>query len=241
MRSLLIILFLSVLLLTVAFHSGRFPFYNGLMYQKIGWDQKAREMFDTACNARTAQGCVKLGIMYENGDAGYMDNKEAKRLYEQGCKQKDGEGCYRLARLYSKSDSLKEALQVFSLYQTSCDYDYGKACNLLGQLETDPLKARELFEKARSNGSVTASRNLASMYEEGNGTAQDLQKAFDLYKEGCDREDGAACLKLGHMYYYGEAADKDIPAAKKFYDHACRLENQEGCVYEALLKNETTR
>lgn len=239
MRYIFLLLTLILFLGSYLLYSERFPYLNGLFYQKIEQHSKAFKMFEKACKENNANSCAELGSMYESGISIDQDLYSAKENYKKSCKLNNGKGCYHLAQMYFNSNDLKENFESVELYKKSCNLHYGIACNALGIMEVDTFKKKELFEKARRHGSKLASANLGQMYEQGKGTSQDLQKAFDLYKEGCDYGDGKGCLKLGDIYLNGNSLTiKDKSEAIGYYHRACELRKQEGCDKETKLKND---
>lgn len=66
-------------------------------------------------------------------------------------------------------------------------------------------------------------------YIEGNDVTQNYTTAKELYKKGCDLNDGYSCAYLGSMYKDGKGGSKNIENAKKFYKKACNLNIKEAC------------
>ena len=69
-------LLLIVVLIIYIFYSVRFPYLNGLVYQKMQWDKEAFEMFNQACEVNNTLGCVQLGILYNSGDGVKKDSDD---------------------------------------------------------------------------------------------------------------------------------------------------------------------
>ena len=58
----------------------------------------------------------------------------------------------------------------------------------LGHAEEDPMKSLFQFQQQMANnGSVEALMKLGRMYEEGQGTPRDLNKAMEMYQKAADR------------------------------------------------------
>lgn len=80
-----ITLFLVLLLVSLALYLGyseRFAYLNGMICQKIGWENKAAELYDKGCQHNNLPACVDLGILYETGVGVDQDFDKARRLYE---------------------------------------------------------------------------------------------------------------------------------------------------------------
>jgi TPR repeat protein len=60
-------------------------------------------------------------------------------------------------------------------------------------------KARALYEKAISLGSIKAINNLGCMYEEGKGVPKDVDRAISLYNEGIDHLDTNAMVNMAFL------------------------------------------
>ena len=78
--------------------------------------------------------------------------------------------------------------------------------------------AKELEKLASSN--PEASFYLATLYETGNGVAQNMEKAIKLYQQASDMGYGKAQSYLADIYYEGRGTEKDLLAAVKLYQKA---------------------
>lgn len=58
---------------------------------------------------------------------------------------------------------------------------------------------------------------LASLYESGNGVAQDMNKAISLYRTAADMGYGKAQSHLADIYYEGRGAEKDLITSVSLY------------------------
>ena len=93
-------------------------------------------------------------------------------------------------------------------------------------------KAAKELEKLASVNSE-ASFYLATLYETGNGVAQNMARAIELYRKASDMGYGKAQSYLADIYYEGRGVDKDLITAVALYQKA--LENRQ------LSQNGATR
>lgn len=93
-------------------------------------------------------------------------------------------------------------------------------------------KAAKELEKFASTNSE-ASFYLATLYETGNGVAQNMARAIELYHKASDMDYGKAQCYLADIYYEGRGVDKDLITAVTLYQKA--LENRQ------LSQNGATR
>lgn len=117
--------------------------------------------------------------------------------------------------------------QWASLGDPDSQYFCGWMCAAGHGTEVCASEAAEWYERAASQGHVSAARQLGLMYEEGHGVAQDLRRAAEWYRT-CVRHDRAdAQYRLGKLYETGRGVDVDLTAAVELYrkaaEHAHRL------------------
>lgn len=85
-------------------------------------------------------------------------------------------------------------------------------------------KAAKDLEKLASVD-AEAAFYLATLFETGNGVAQDMNKAVGYYQEASDMGYGKAQSYLGDIYYEGRGVDKDLVKAVGLYQTA--LQNRQ--------------
>lgn len=79
------------------------------------------------------------------------------------------------------------------------------------------------LESAAKSGTLVALVSLAIAYYEGNGTEQDLERAYSLGLQAAERGHGAAQHLVGKMYDFGEGVEKDPIEAYKWISLAARF------------------
>lgn len=125
-------------------------------------EDKASQLFDRACDAQYAPGCVSGGNLLAKER---QDKKVARaaELYEKACKIDARYGCFELAQLHETKAWDGASDDMASMYfQKTCNTDPTRGCFEAGLLmETGRIKARE--------GEIESLYNIAC--EHGNSTA----------------------------------------------------------------------
>jgi hypothetical protein len=83
-----------------------------------------------------------------------------------------------------------------------------------GKLDT----AFKLWLPLAEQGHAAAQFNIAVMYEDGSGVAQDSAQAARWYLEAAKQGDADAQYKVGMLYETGTGVTKDLAEARKWYD-----------------------
>lgn len=126
-------------------------------------------------------------------------------------------------RLYLVDGKMKEANEQFKKVGKS-KIDEGKIMQnvILASKRNDKPNAKkavkELEKLAPTN--PEAAFYLATLYETGNGVAQEMSKAIDLYRKSADMGYGKAQSYLADIYYEGRGVDKDLITAVSLYQKA---------------------
>jgi len=90
----------------------------------------------------------------------------------------------------------------------------------------DPVFALSQYQASADQGDVQAILALARMHQEGVGTAQNSEKAAELYQILSEQDNGYAQYQLAMLYYNGALGDENKGKAKTWLKKA---ENN-GCV-----------
>ena len=88
-------------------------------------------------------------------------------------------------------------------------YEKAKQAKESGDLEA----AIKWFTKAAEQGLAEAQHNLASMYDSGEGVAQDYKQAVYWYTKAAEQGYASAQSDLGILYHYGNGVPEDIVKA----------------------------
>ena len=61
------------------------------------------------------------------------------------------------------------------------------------------------------------------MYFFGIGGEKDHVRGIELYRKGCDLDDGLGCYNLGYSYEKGSGVPRDKDKSQAFYGRSCDL------------------
>lgn len=90
----------------------------------------------------------------------------------------------------------------------------------------DFKSAFDIFTKLSTKKYAKAKYNLAIMYQLGEGTKQDEQKALSLFKEAAEMGDEDAVVLMAENYYYGRGVKEDRAKAKYYLKSAKKIGNK---------------
>ena len=80
--------------------------------------------------------------------------------------------------------------------------------------------------------------NLALCYANGQGVEQDYKRAFNSFKELCDKDKmSSACAITGEYYYNAKGIRQDYRKAMEYFGKACDMGEQSGCDNHKMMKS----
>ncbi|MBI1408104.1 MAG: hypothetical protein GC145_18480 [Caulobacter sp.] len=165
---------------------------------------QAMAMFETACKAGRAWGCLGLADAYDRGLGVARDPARSARYAAQGCTGGRGDRL-RLCTLHGSalvSAGDKASLNSGEKFlDASCKGGDGLACNRLG-----------LIGLGRKAGATTT-----------------LGEGLYYLRRGCDLDYGEACANLSIAYSRGVEVDADPAVSLALLDKACRLKHGPSC------------
>jgi uncharacterized protein len=171
---------------------------------------QAMAMFETACKAGRAWGCLGLADAYDRGLGVARDPARSARYAAQGCTSGKGDRL-RLCTLHGSalvSAGDKTSLNVGEKFlDASCKGGDGLACNRLG-----------LIGMGRKPGATTT-----------------LGEGLYYLRRGCDLDFGEACANLAGAYSKGIEVDADPTVNLALLDKACRLKHSPSCSQASAL------
>ncbi len=94
-----------------------------------------------------------------------------------------------------------------------------------GKTSDDDMPAAKWYEMAADAGLAAAKFNLGTLYYEGNGVKKDLEKAFSLYKEVSETNEGDALFMVGRMLMEGLGTEKDPQKGLEYFGKAAAAGN----------------
>lgn len=152
--------------------------------------------------------------------------EKAKQIYFEAAKEGADNGyyycmfeafrCYRQG--YGTEANQDKALEYL---QRAANGEWPQALLELANLETDEVKAFELYKRAAEKGCVDAYDDLGECYRNGKGTRQDLNAAIAWHKKAVDEGNNfLSAFALGTMYKDGLGVDQDIKLAIDYHEKA---------------------
>src|ERR1044071_9587596 len=81
-------------------------------------------------------------------------------------------------------------------------------------------KSSYLYQKTAENGDAEAQFNLALLYEKGEETKKNLEKAFDWYQKAAENGYKLAQYNLALSYENGKTTEKNLEKAFYWYQKA---------------------
>ncbi|RYD59777.1 MAG: sel1 repeat family protein [Sphingomonadales bacterium] len=165
---------------------------------------QAVPLFERACQAKRAWGCLGLAEIYGQGAGVAKDRVRAAQYAATGCTQAQGDRL-RLCTLHGISLARpgdKAALNKGEQFlDASCKGGDGMACNQLGRIGLSQV----------SGATTTAKEGLY------------------YSRRGCDLSYGQACTYLAVAYSGGMGVKVDDAIALALHDKGCRLGDAEAC------------
>jgi TPR repeat protein len=131
--------------------------------------------------------------------------------------------------------------RAFRLYQKACDAGERIGCANLGMMymtgrhvERDPLRGQSLLERSCKLEFGPACSNLSEHFDRAN----DLARAFEFARLGCDAADARACVQLGYAYTQGRGVATNGRLALVAYEQGCNLGEPAGCADAGIVCEE---
>lgn len=106
---------------------------------------------------------------------------------------------------------------------------WARNCKILGDfyrkgiaVEQDYAQAKIHYEAACYDGKIAqACVQQAFLDHKGQGSEQNRDDAFKLYKQACDLGNPRGCAGYGHMLYFGQGAEADRNEGRRVLQQAC--------------------
>jgi uncharacterized protein len=87
------------------------------------------------------------------------------------------------------------------------------------------LASLPLVQKAATAGDIDAMNNLGVRYQNGQGVAQNYDKAREWLQKAAEAGNADAMNNLGELYYYGRGVARDYTQARAWYEKAAAADN----------------
>lgn len=198
---------------------------------------RAAALYEQACNAGSASGCLELGYDYNVGRGVAKDLLRAVALYQKGCDGGVAISCGNLGRMYRDGAGVaKDEARAVPLFVTACKNQDGTACTALGfayelgqGVTKDEVRASAVYQQACDSGEPIGCFDLARLYLDGRGVSKDENRAVPLYKRACDGSYGPACDSLGGLYLNGRGVTKNDQRAAIYFQMGCDKGSPSSC------------
>lgn len=129
---------------------------------------RARPLFQQACDEGHANACASVGYLYDSGKGGAQDYKRAVVAYQKACDGGVIASCTSLGILYEYGNGVtRDYVKASGYYKKGCDGGYPSGCSYLGDL-----------------------------YFTGHGVPKDAAQGRQLMQKGCDLGDQWGCNEL---------------------------------------------
>lgn len=181
---------------------------------KQGQNNKAKALFERSCELGFADSCMQRGFFDATGDS-------AKPWYKRAC------------------DELHHAQGCFFVYINTMPTKDKKSSKAQIQESFEYIKKASEFDSQNA----TYLNLLAGAYKEGQGVAENPQKAFEIFKAACDDlNDGMSCVNTGWAYYDGWGTKKDLSQADFYFDKGCiEKSGKKDCSWAVIVLTHHTK
>ncbi len=191
---------------------------------------KAKELFNEACKDGSQKACLeykKLEKFIHNVFVDIVKEKVKK------CKYGDMKACHALGDMYSENDkNIRIRKTTKGLYNKACNGGYGDSCLSLALLylkENNKVKALTFFEKSCKLDNAEGCQNAGVIYQDGDTTKVDFNKAKQYATKACSLESAEGCYDLAIIYDRGHITKKNKIKRNKLYKKACDGGITEAC------------
>ncbi|SIS45147.1 tetratricopeptide repeat protein [Neptunomonas antarctica] len=177
---------------------------SALILLKLRNHRDALEYLTKASAENFALATLKLGDLHTNGLSSgnnavalKADIQKAISYYEMAAQQGNSNGLLKAGMTY-----------------------YSGRIKGIRRIAINKTKALNYFKQAAASGIPRAQGILGSIYQYGDGVAQDYKKAFNLYQKAAAQDDTESIFALGTLYQYGYGVKQDYAQAITWYNKA---------------------
>ncbi len=163
-------------------------------------DTQSFAKYMKSCNLGNAIGCYSVGVFYDEGRGVKSSPEQGRNYWKKACDLGDGLGCFDYIYEEDAAGNPKNPKSMMPYLQKSCDYEYARACTIMGVL-----------------------------YLNTTGIEIDEKKASEYFAIGCDLEDADACNLIGLLYVGGRGVEKDTNKASGYFQRGCDLGSDDAC------------
>ncbi len=204
--------------------------------------RRARIYYSRSCRYNYGVGCAALGRLYARGLGGARNLAKARSKFQRGCSLRSWTACKNLGQHYYRGrGGQKDELKAGLAFTKACKYGADKPCAWIdalyrrsGATQRQRKRAVSALDSACSDAQPNerACYTLARLFAYGGYIAnKNPQRAFQLFKEGCERKYQSSCVQLAHMYRRGIGVVQDAKRAKALFTTQCNGSAPASCAW----------
>lgn len=166
-------------------------------------DAQSLAKYLKSCNLGNAIGCYSVGVFYDEGRSVKPSPEQGRNYWKKACDLGDGLGCFDYIYEEDAAGNPKNPKSMMPYLQKSCDYEYARACTIMGifylntaGIEPDEKKASEYFESGCNLEDADSCDLVGLLYIGGKGVEKSTEKAINYFQRGCDLGAEASCNDL---------------------------------------------
>ncbi len=176
---------------------------------------------DPASSTVIGSACMELGLGYNNGLYGSVDEPEARKYYRWGCDVNSEGSCYNLGRMEEKGEGGEvDLVRALAHYEQSCHLGYDEGCAAGFMLENDPAILVGPCERGDNRSCFLLARELDD---------SDPERAAMIQRQACDRGYAHSCFSYGINLVAGRGVEKDKEQGMAIWSELCDAGHASSC------------
>ena len=212
--------------------------------------QRAYELYREAAESQNATAQVNLGVFYRgDGDNELNRNwNEAFRNFMLAAEQNSAKGQFNVGVCYANGLGVpeKDMMKAIEFYTLAANQGHASAQFNLGQYhwrEGNTHEAIRYYTMSADLGDAGSQYVLGTLYERGEGVAQDMIRSFTYYLLASQKNHIKALVSLGICYFEGNGTSRDVQLAIQYLTTAAVSNDTEaqyflGTIYEDGIPEE---
>lgn len=209
--------------------------------------EKALKWFESASEAGHIKAQYQTGLMYQYGQGTAVDEAKAFSWFQKASRAGLPDAQAKVGIFYYQGIGTKQDLDLaYSHFKQLADEGHPNAQYNLGVMyekgeipnkSADLMFAIYLWQQSAKQGFAPAQTRLGGAYYDGQGVAQDYQKAQQWFEKSAKQGDVNAQFMLGMIFKEGgHGVQQNLKRAKTWFSQACQQKDQEACQELALLE-----
>ncbi|MBX3183563.1 MAG: sel1 repeat family protein [Polyangiaceae bacterium] len=181
----------------------------------------AYAIYTKACEAKQAEGCLRVGAAHHRGEGAEKSPAAALRAFLKACELGNAAGCFNAGTMEEAGEGIEAASGDAAPSEAGAPKSTSDAARY--------AKATLHYGMACSGGFPSACYNLALVYDRGVITQERPEWAAELYRRGCDAHHPGACGGLGGLLYTGRGIAQDTTRGHELMQDSCAKGSDWGC------------